>query len=49
MSRVLSKLWSSAVFYIISYLNLGLVLNIKLILMLDLGLNSLSIFFIVRY
>jgi len=49
MSRVLSKLWSSAVSYIVSYLSLGLVLNIELVLILDLSLGSLSIFFIIGY
>ena len=38
---------SSIVFYIISYLGLNSVLGKKL--MLDLGLGSLSIFFIVKY
>jgi len=49
ISRVLSKLLSSAVSYIVFYLSLGLVLNIELVLMSDLGSGSLSIFFIVRY
>ena len=43
ISRVLSLFGSS----IVSYLGLGLVLGIELVL--DLGLGSLSIFFIVRY
>ena len=37
----------SIVSYIVSYLGLGLVLGIELVL--DLGLGSLSILFIVRY
>jgi hypothetical protein len=45
--RELSKLRSSLVSYIVSYLALGLVLGIELVL--DLGLGSLSIFFIVEY
>jgi len=49
MSRVLSKLWSSAVSYIVSYLSLGLALSIELVSISDLGLGSLSIFFIVGY
>ena len=43
ISRVLSLLRSS----IVSYLTLGLVLGIELVL--DSGLGSLSIFFIVKY
>ena len=46
-SRVLSLLGSSIVSYIVSYLGLGLVLGTELVL--DLGLGSLSIFFIVEY
>jgi len=44
---VLSKLRLSLVFYIVFYLGLGLVLGIELVL--DLGLGSLSILFIVEY
>jgi hypothetical protein len=47
ISRVLSLFKLSIVSYIGSYLGLGLVLNIELVL--DLGLGSLSIFFIVGY
>ena len=47
ISRVLSSFRSSIVSYIVSYLGSGLVLGIELVL--DLGLGSLSIFFIVRY
>ena len=47
ISRVLSLFKLSIVFYIVSYLALGLVLDIKLVL--NLGLGSLSILFIVRY
>jgi hypothetical protein len=47
ISRVLSLFKLSIVFYIVSYLGLGLVLGIELVLDLDLG--SLSIFFIVGY
>jgi hypothetical protein len=47
MSRELGELRSSLVSYIVSYLTLGLVLGIELVL--DLGLGSLSIFFIVGY
>ena len=47
ISRVLSLFRSSIVSYIVSYLGLGLVLDIELVL--DLGLGSLSIFFIVGY
>jgi len=45
--RVLSSLGSSIVSYIVSYLGLGLVLGIKSVL--DLGLGSLSILFIIGY
>jgi len=47
MFKVLSKLRLSLVSYIVSYLGLGLVLGIELVL--DLGLGFLSIFFIVEY
>jgi len=47
ISRVLSLLRSSVVSYIVSYLALGLVLNIELVF--DLGLGSLSILFIIEY
>ena len=47
ISKVLSKLRLSLVSYIISYLGLGLVLGIELVL--DLGSGSLSILFIVEY
>jgi hypothetical protein len=47
ISRVLSLFKSSIVSYIVSYLSLGLVLGTELVL--DLGLGSLSILFIVRY
>ena len=47
ISRVLSLFKSSIVSYIVSYLGLDLVLDIELVL--DLGLGSLSILFIVRY
>ena len=47
ISRVLSLLKLSIVSYIVSYLALGLVLGTKLVL--DLGLGSLSILFIVEY
>ena len=47
ISRVLSSLESSIVSYVVSYLVLGLVLGIELVL--DLGLGSLSILFIVEY
>ena len=47
ISSVLSSFRLSIVFYIVSYLGLGLVLSIKLVL--DLGLGSLSILFIVGY
>jgi hypothetical protein len=46
-SRVLSLFELSIVSYIGSYLGLGLVLGIELVS--DLGLGSLSIFFIVGY
>jgi len=45
--RVLSLLRSSIVSYIDSYLGLGLVLGIELVL--DLGSGSLSILFIIGY
>jgi len=44
---VLSKLKLFLVSYIVSYLDLGLVLGTELVL--DLGLGSLSILFIVEY
>ena len=47
ISRVLSLLGLSIVSYIVSYLGLGLVLDTELVL--DLGLGSLSILFIVGY
>ena len=47
MSKVLSEFRLSLVSYIISYLCLGLVLGIELVLYL--GLGSLSILFIVEY
>ena len=47
ISRVLSLFRLSIVSYVVSYLGLGLVLGIELVL--DLGLGSLSILFIVRY
>ena len=47
ISRVLSSFRLSIVSYIVSYLGLGLILGIELIL--DLGLGSLSILFIVGY
>jgi hypothetical protein len=47
ISRVLSLFRLSIVSYIVSYLGLGLVLDTELVL--DLGLGSLSILFIVRY
>jgi hypothetical protein len=47
ISRVSSLFGSSIVSYIVSYLGLGLVLGTELVL--DLGLGSLSILFIVRY
>jgi hypothetical protein len=45
--RVLSLFGLSIVSYIVSYLGLGSVLSIELVL--DLGSGSLSILFIVRY
>jgi hypothetical protein len=47
ISRVSSLFGSSIVSYVVSYLGLGLVLGIELVL--DLGSGSLSILFIVRY
>jgi hypothetical protein len=47
ISRVLSLFGLSIVSYIVSYLGLGLVLGIELVL--DLGSSSLSILFIVGY
>ena len=47
ISSVLSLFWLSIVPYIVSYLSLGLVLGIELVL--DLGSGSLSILFIVGY
>jgi len=47
MSKVSSKLRLSLVSYIVSYLGLGSVLVTKSVL--DLGLGSLSILFIVEY
>ena len=47
ISRALSGFWLSIVSYIVSYLILGLVLNTELVL--DLGLGSLSILFIIEY
>ena len=47
ISRVLSLFGSSIVSCVVSYLGLGLVLGTELVL--DLGLGSLSILFIVRY
>ena len=47
ISSVLSLFGSSIVSYIVSYLGLGLVLGTESVL--DLGLGSLSIFFIVGY
>ena len=47
ISRVLSLFGLSIVSYIVSYLGLDLVLDIELVL--NLGLGSLSILFIVRY
>jgi hypothetical protein len=46
-SRVLNLFRLSIVSYIVSYLGLGLVLSTELVL--DLGLGSLSILFIVGY
>jgi len=45
--RVLSSFRSFIVSYIVSYLGLGLVLGTELVL--DLGLGSLSILFIIGY
>jgi len=45
--KVLSKLGLSLVSYIVSYLGLSLILGTELVL--DLGLGSLSILFIVEY
>ena len=47
MSRVLSLFRLSIASYVASYLALGLVLGIELVL--DLGLGSLSILFIVEH
>jgi len=47
MSKVLSKFRLSLVSYIVSYLGLDLVLGIELVL--NLGIGSLSILFIVEY
>ena len=47
ISRVLSLFRLSIISYIVFYLGLDLVLDIELVL--DLGLGSLSILFIVRY
>jgi len=47
ISKVLSKLGLFLVSYIVSYLGLSSVLGIELVL--DLGLGSLSILFIVEY
>jgi len=47
ISKVLSKLGLSLVSYIVSYLGSSLVLGTELVL--DLGLGSLSILFIVEY
>ena len=47
ISRVSSLLKSSVVSYVVSYSALGLVLSTKSVL--DLGLGSLSILFIVEY
>ena len=47
ISRVLSLLKLSIVSYIVYYLILGLILGIELVL--DLGLGSLNILFIVGY
>jgi len=49
MSKVLSKLRLSLVSYIVSYLDLGLGLVLGTELVLDLGLGSLSILFIIGY
>jgi len=47
ISKALGKLRLSLVSYIVSYLTLGSILGMEIIL--DLGLGSLSIFFIVEY
>ena len=47
ISSILSLFRLSIVSYIVSYLGLGLILGIELVL--DLGLGSLSILFIVGY
>jgi hypothetical protein len=47
ISRVSSSFGSSIVSYVVSYLGLGSVLGIELVL--DLGSGSLSILFIIRY
>jgi len=47
ISKVLSEFKLSLVSYVVSYLSLGLVLGTELVL--DLGLGSLSILFIVEY
>jgi hypothetical protein len=47
ISRVSSLFGSSTVSYVVSFLGLGLVLGTELVL--DSGLGSLSILFIVRY
>jgi len=47
ISKVLSKLGLSLVFYMVSYLGLSSVLGMELVL--DLGSGSLSILFIVEY
>jgi len=52
MSKVLNKLWSSVVSYIVFilfYLNSSSALNMELVLISDLGLSFLSIFFIIGY
>jgi len=49
MSKVLSELRLSLVSYIVSYLGLGLGLVLGTELVLDLGLGSLSILFIIGY
>ena len=47
ISKVLSELGLSLISYIVFYLGLNSILNMELVL--DLGLGSLSIFFIVEY
>jgi hypothetical protein len=47
MSRVLNLFRLSVVFYMVSYLGLDSVSGKELVL--NLGLNSLSIFFIIKY